>query len=217
MISEIKSATVAVSDLAHSFAFYGKTFDYVSHAEGKVSGAGYEALWQMPAGMTGEVAVIGPEGATTGLLRLVQFSEPGTQIWGDYSTPQNYGHYALNIRVPEIKAAIAGIRADGGSGKSTPAHWTVSPGLSAWDSLSYDPDATILDCFELEAKEGSLMADYDGKYSTIQTVAIHSSDARESARYRGSTQPGPARRINADNGLGRNHQTSTQHRHRADQ
>lgn len=183
MISEIKLATVAVSDLKHSCDFYGRTFDYVIHAEGNVSGAGYEALWQMPSGLTGKVAVLGPEGATTGLLRLVQFSVPGAQYWGNYETPQNYGHYALNIRVPEIRATIAGIKANGGSGKSTPTHWTVSPELSAWDSLSYDPDGTILDCFELEAAEGSLMADYDGKYSTIQTVAIHSSDARQSARF----------------------------------
>ena len=123
--------------------------------------------------------MLGPDGATSGLVRLVQFDEPGELYWGDYSHMQDYGHYAMNIRVPEINAAIARITSNGGRAKSEPTHWTVTPELSAWDSLSYDPDGNILlDVFELEPAPGSPLSDYDGRPTSLQTVAIHSSDAR---------------------------------------
>jgi hypothetical protein len=126
---------------------------------------------------------MGPEKATSGLIRLVEFNAAGELYWGDYGRMQNYGHYALNIRVPEIRAAISAIKNNGGRSKSDPTHWTVTPELSAWDSLSYDPDNIILDVFELEPAAGSLLSDYDGLPSSLQTVAIHSSDARRSACF----------------------------------
>jgi len=183
MISEIRIATVAVSDLTRSRAFYENTFDYVCHGEGAIAGPALESLWNMPPGLEGHCAVLGPEGATTGLLRLVQFNQPGQQIWGDYSTPQNRGHYALNIRVPEIRAAMQRLQDNGGRAKSEPNYWTVSPDISAWDSLSYDPDGTVVDVFELEVAPGSLLDDYDGRCSALQTVAMHVADARQSARF----------------------------------
>jgi catechol 2,3-dioxygenase-like lactoylglutathione lyase family enzyme len=183
MISEIRMATVAVSDLLRARAFYENTFDYVCHAEARVTGDAFESLWNMPAGLEGQCAVVGPEGAATGLLRLVQFDQPGQQIWGDYSTPQNRGHYALNIRVPAIQEAMDRLQNNGGRSKSAPNYWTVSPEISAWDSLSYDPDGTIVDVFELEVAKGSLLDDYDGRCSALQTVAMHVADARQSARF----------------------------------
>ncbi len=176
-------ATVAVSDLARSRAFYENTFDYICLGEGTVVGPGFETLWNMPSDLTGSFAILGPTGATTGLLRLVQFSQPGTLIWGDYSTPQNLGHYALNIRVPEIQPAMDRLQQNGGRAKSKPNYWTVSPEVSAWDSLSYDPDGVVVDVFELEVAPGSLLADYDGRCSALQTVAMHVADANASARF----------------------------------
>jgi len=182
-ISEIRKAIVAVQDLAAARRFYASTFDYISHGEVDVAGAGYESLWNMPAGLAGKTALLGPAGATTGLLQLVQFDRAGQRIWGDYQHPENYGHYALNVRVPRIQPAIDKILAHGGRAKSNPTHWTVSAEVSAWDSLSYDPDGVILDVFELELAPGSLLADYDGRCSPLQTVALHVSDARRSARF----------------------------------
>ena len=182
-ISEIRKATVAVRDLDLARRYYETTFDYISHGEADVAGTGYESLWNMPAGMTGKAALLGPAGATTGLLQLVQFDQPGKRIWGDYQHPENYGHYALNIRVPKIQPAIDKILEHGGRSKAKPTHWTVSAEISAWDSLSYDPDGNILDVFELEPAPGSLLAAYDGRCSSLQTVALHVSDARRSARF----------------------------------
>lgn len=183
MISEIRSVTLGVPDLDRTRRFYERTFDYVTHATATVAGPAYEDLWRMPSGMTARVAVVGPAGATSGLLRLVAFDRPGEPYWGDYGNPQDYGHYALNIRVPEIRAAVGRIRDNGGRSRSEPTRWTVTPELVAWDSLSYDPDGVILDVFELEPAEGSLMDDYDGRCTPLQTVAIHSSDARRSACF----------------------------------
>ncbi len=183
MISELRAATVSVADLDRSCAFYQHAFAYTRLAEAEVCGREAELLWQMPSGLTGRTAVLGPEGATTGLLRLVEFDAPGEPYWGDYSRAQDYGHYALNIRVGDIRAAVARLREAGGRSKSEPSHWTVSADLSAWDSLSYDPDGNVLDVFQLEPAEGTPLADYDGRPSPLQTVAIHVSDARASADF----------------------------------
>ncbi|MQW76817.1 hypothetical protein GHK92_13120 [Nocardioides sp. dk4132] len=183
MISEIRVATVGVSDLERSRRFYAESFDYVELGAGRLSGEALGHLWGLPADMSADTVLLGPEGATSGLLRLVQFDRPGELYWGDYSAMQDYGHYALNVRVPEIQAAVHAVRTNGGSAKSGPTHWTVTPDLSAWDSLSYDPDRVLLDVFELEPAPGSLLADYDGRPSALQTVAIHSSDARRSAQF----------------------------------
>lgn len=183
MITEIRVATLSVRDLEASKRFYAKVFDYVEHGSGSASGPAFETLWQQPAATSGQIVVMGPEGATSGLVRLVQFDEPGEPYWGDYSAMQDYGHYALNIRVPEIRGAIAGITGHGGRSKSEPTHWTVTPDLSAWDSLSYDPDDILLDVFQLEPGPGSVFNDYDGRPTSLQTVAIHSSDANRSAIF----------------------------------
>ena len=170
MISEIRIATVAVADISNSRAFYENTFDYICHGEGIAAGPAYEALWNMPEGLEGRFALLGPEGASTGLLRLVQFDQPGELVWGDYSSRQNHGHYALNIRVPEIHSAMERLQSNGGRSMSAPNYWTVSPEISAWDSLSYDPDGVVVDVFELEVAEGSLLADYDGRCTALQDV-----------------------------------------------
>jgi hypothetical protein len=133
--------------------------------------------------MTGEVLVMGPQDANSGMLRLVQFDTPGKLYWGDYSRKNDYGHYALNSRVPDIHTAAEAITENGGRLKSEPTQWTVTPTLSAWDSMSYDPDNIMLDVFELETGPGSELSDYDGRPSSLQTVAIHAGDACRSARF----------------------------------
>jgi len=183
VISEIRHSTVSVSNLAATRQFYENVFDYVVHAEEVVSGSAFQQLWSLPDKMAGEVVVMGPRDADSGLLRLVQFNSPGKLYWGDYSSMNDYGHYALNVRVPKIHAAIADICENGGRSKSEPTHWTVTPTLSAWDSISYDPDNIMLDVFELETAPGSVLSDYDGRPSSLQTVAVHSSDACRSACF----------------------------------
>lgn len=183
MISEIRLATVGVADLSAAERFYAGVFDYVVHDRGKVSGPAFDELWLLPHGMSGEVLVMGPEGATTGLLRLVQFDEPGELYWGDYTRMQDYGHYALNMRVPDIQAAMTALETHGGRRRSGPHYWTVNASLSAWDSLSYDPDGVLVDAFQLEPGPGSVFEGYDGRPSNLQTVAIHSSDAKRTAMF----------------------------------
>ncbi|TDC58653.1 hypothetical protein E1281_00665 [Actinomadura sp. KC345] len=186
MISELRVATVAVSDLERSVAFYRDVFGYVAGPEVAVGGPEIERAWRMPAGLTGRTVVLGPEGATTGLVRLVSFDAPGDRIWGDYSRAQDYGHYALNIRVDDVRATVHRLREAGGRAKSEPTRWTVTPELAAWDSLSYDPDGVILDVFELEARDGSPLAEYDGSPSELQTVAVHVGDARAAMGFYGA-------------------------------
>lgn len=183
MISELQVTTVAVSDLDRALDFYRNAFEYQASDVVELGGSALEQAWQMPPDMHVRCAVTGPKGAHTGLLRIVSFDRPGEQIWGDYSQRQNLGHYALNIRVADIKAALSRIAEYGGKPHSGPNQWSPSPEIAAWDSLSYDPDGVLLDVFQIDATPGSPLADFDGGSSEIQTVAIHISDARRSAAF----------------------------------
>ena len=82
MISELRVTTVAVSDVLRSCTFYADAFGYQSAGGAAIAGPEIERAWQMPAGLTGRCRVVGPPGATTGLLRLVQFDQPGQRIVG---------------------------------------------------------------------------------------------------------------------------------------
>lgn len=186
MVSELRVATVAVCDLERSAAFYADVFGYVAGPEATLGGPEIERAWRMPPGLTGRTVVLGPRGATTGLVRLVSFDAPGERIWGDYSRAQDYGHYALNIRVDNVRATVRRLREAGGRAKSEPTRWTVTPDLAAWDSLSYDPDGVVLDVFELEARAGSSLAGHDGAPSELQTVAMHVSDAQAAKDFYGA-------------------------------
>lgn len=183
MISEIRISTVGVRDLDASVAFYRSVFDYVEKGRGETTAAETVHLWGGAADMKGRQVVLGPEGVESGLLRLVQYEAPADLYWGDYSALEDYGHYALNIRVPHLNDSLRTLAEHGGRTRSGPAYWTVSPDLSAWDSLNYDPDGILLDVFQLETEPTSALHDYDGRPSALQTVATHCSDAQRSARF----------------------------------
>lgn len=183
MISEIRVATVGVSDLDHGVDFYTTTFDYVVHGEGAISTEETVQLWGGAPGLTGRQVLLGPRGASSGLLRLVAYDAPAALYWGDYSSLEDYGHYALNIRVPHLPETLEVLADRGGRTRSGPTHWTVQHDLSAWDSLNYGPDGVLLDVFQLETGPTHPLHDYDGRPTSLQTVCIHSSDARRSARF----------------------------------
>lgn len=185
MVSEIRVATVGVSDLERSVAFYADAFGYVAGGEAGLGGADIERAWRMPQGLTGRTVVMGPPGARSGLLRLACFDAPGQPIWGDHSRARDYGHYALNIRVADVHATMDRVRAAGGTVRSEPTHWTVTPELAAWDSQACDPDGVMLDVFQIEGEEGPL-AGFDGTASELQTVAIRVSDAQAAAAFYGA-------------------------------
>ncbi|WP_110241526.1 VOC family protein [Nocardioides gilvus] len=183
MISEIKVSTVGVTDLAAAVAFYCDTFDYVVHGEGPIRPEETVQLWGGSPDQRGRQAVLGPDGTSSGLLRLVAYEAATPIYWGDYSSLEDYGHYALNIRVPELTSTLSTLAASGGRTRSGPTHWTVTDDLSAWDSLNYGPDGVLLDVFQLETKPSHPLHAYDGRATGLQTVCIHSSDARRSARF----------------------------------
>jgi catechol 2,3-dioxygenase-like lactoylglutathione lyase family enzyme len=186
VISELQVTTLSVSDLSRSVDFYGEAFGYQAGGVLAVGGTAVEQAWQAPLGTLGRCTVLGPSRSRTGLLRLVEFDTPGERIWGDYQRRQDYGHYALNIRVSNINDTLERIRGAGGLRRSGPDRWSPSPDIDAWDSLSLDPDGVMLDVFQIDAALGSPLASFDQECSEIQTVAMHVSDAPRSAEFYGA-------------------------------
>ncbi|MCP5471234.1 MAG: hypothetical protein H7A18_04020 [Sinobacteraceae bacterium] len=180
-ISEIAFATLGVRDLRTTTTFYRDVFDYEQLASGAVDPE-LAALWQVPSGTTARYAVLGRRGAPRGRLRLLACEPPGEHAWGSYERYFDYGHYAINIRVPDIRSHWTRIIGGGAKPKSGPTHWVVEAGMEAWDSLSWDPDGTLLDSYTVTGRP-DVFQDLQGHASELETVAIHVGDADRAKRF----------------------------------
>jgi catechol 2,3-dioxygenase-like lactoylglutathione lyase family enzyme len=186
--SELQIVTIGVRDLARARAFYEGLFGYACIAEAAVPES-CRSAWGIPEGSRARIATLARmsagEPVRRGMLRLLECTPGGEHAWGGYERYFDYGHYALNIRVPDIRAKWPDILAAGAKPKSGPTHWVVEPGMEAWDSLSWDPDGTLVDVYQMIGRE-SVFKPIEGLASEIETVAIHSSDAdRMRAFYTG--------------------------------
>ena len=169
-----------------SQTFYRDAFGYLAKGTGVLraeddAGRVGEA-WMMPDGMTARFAVVGPAGCDSCLLRIVEFSAPGEPIWGDLPAGKVIGHYALNIRVPEIRAGWERVVAAGGRIKSPPTHWNLSDG-SAWDSQIYDPDGVLIDAWTVHGDIAERLGPAVDPASELQTMALHVGDAVRSKEF----------------------------------
>jgi len=187
MISEIRIVTLSVADLERSARFYKQALGYVELGGGKLAGDALEQAWRMPPGLTGRFLMLGPPRMASGLLRLVQFTQPGERIWGDYARIQDLGHFAVNFRVRDLKDHWPRLVEAGAKAKSEPTFWKVNEDLSAWDSQCYDPDGVLLDIFEVQGNlDKTPLGEQTAEVSEVQTMAIHVSDmAKSTAFYTG--------------------------------
>ena len=186
MFSEVRLGTISVADLARSERFYRDAFGYLAKGTGVLraeddAGRVGEA-WMMPDGMSARFAVVGPAGCDSCLLRIVEFDAPGEPIWGDLPAGKVIGHYALNIRVPEIHTSWERIVAAGGRIKSPPTHWNLSDG-SAWDSQIYDPDGVLIDAWTVHGDIAERLGPAVDPASELQTMALHVGDAVRSKEF----------------------------------
>ena len=186
MFSEVRLGTISVADLGRSQRFYQDAFGYLGKGTGVLraedDGGRVGASWMMPGGMTARFAVVGPADCGSCLLRIVEFDAPGEPIWGDLPAGKVIGHYALNIRVPEIRSGWERIVAAGGRIKSPPTHWNLSDG-SAWDSQIYDPDGVLIDAWSVDGEIAERLGPATEPASELQTMALHVGDAVRSKEF----------------------------------
>ncbi len=177
--SEIQTATLGVRSLERTRAFYEGVFGYRCVDE-SVVGAACAAFWGVPRAARARTALLARPGAQgparRGMLRLLECSPSAEHAWGRYERYFDYGHYAVNIRVPDIRARYAEILAAGARAKSPPTRWEVEPGFEAWDSMCWDPDGTLIDVYTVSGRP-DVFAALEGPASEVETVAIHTADA----------------------------------------
>lgn len=179
-ISPIRLVSQGVVDLERTVAFYGAAFAFVDKGRGVIDAGDMDLAraWRLPPGLTGRFAIVGPASTDGPMLRLIEFARPGQPIWGNYETKQDQGLFAVNYRIPEIRASWERLMAAGARARSTPMHWTILDGIGAWESQVIDPDGTLLDVFEMTGEKtpeifGGMAALCEG----VETVALHSNDA----------------------------------------
>jgi len=180
-ISEVAIVTTAVADLGRAERFYAGAFGYGVLQRGALPAA-IAPSWRMPADCHGQYVLLGRAGAQCGLLRLVAFDLPGTQIWGRYERIQDHGHYALNMRVPDVHQTWHELLERGARPKSGPMRWDVDERMVAIDSQCWDPDGTLLDVYTMEGRP-EIFTPLGAAASAIETVAIHVASADRSRDF----------------------------------
>ena len=103
-----REAVVSVTDLDRSAAFFTAIGGYREHWRGPVD-AGELRLFGLAEGASGEALLLGPEGATAGLIRLVRFDDaglkvptrPGSRAWDTGC------YFSLMVRIKDMQAVYA--------------------------------------------------------------------------------------------------------------
>lgn len=177
--SNVYAATIGVSDLDRASDFYRVGLGYEVRSEGSTDDGG-RSLWRIPDGIDARYRLLAAPNTVTGALCLLECAAPGESIWGDYSSKQDLGHYAVNYLVRDIQQVWGRLQAAGARTKFEPTHWVLEGFLAAWDSQCLDPDGAIVDAYELDPGFEDLWGSVDGEVSEIATMAVHVADAERS-------------------------------------
>lgn len=181
MVTEVRIATLGVSDLERSIAFYRDALGWRLVARGEVDPALAPLLRAEP-GHHGRWAVMAADDSGLGRIRLLAFDPPGERLWTEANRYAGSGYYALNFRCRDARASMARIVAAGGYAAHEPSYWEVSEQVAVRDSISDDPDGIRLDLFSYE-RGGDLRGPLRTEVSVLQTVAIATRDVARSRRF----------------------------------
>ena len=181
LLSEVRMATLGVSQLDRAVRFYEQALAYRCLERGRVDPA-LAPLWQFDPDLVLDYAVMAADDSGRGRIRLVAGLEPGQPIWTPADRMRATGSYALNFRCRDIHEQLARIRSAGGQAGSQPHFWEVSDEVHVYDSMSSDPDGTQLDLFSY-ARGGDLRGRLDTPVSVIQTVALAVAEVETSRAF----------------------------------
>lgn len=181
LLSEVRMATLGVSQLDRAVQFYQQALAYRFMERGRVAPA-LAPLWQFDPATRLEYAIMAADESGRGRIRLISGPQPGTAIWAPSDRLRATGSYALNFRCRDIHEQLERIRAAGGEAGSQPHFWEVSDQVHVYDSMSSDPDGTQLDLFSY-ARGGDLRGALDTPVSVIQTVALAVADVEASRAF----------------------------------
>lgn len=181
MVTEVRIATLGVSDLDRSIGFYREALGFEVVARGAIAPELAPLLRGAPGGR-GDFAVLAADDSGLGRIRLLAFDPPGERLWTEANRYAGTGYYALNFRCRDARAAMARIEAAGGHAAHEPSFWEVSDQVAVWDSISDDPDGIRLDLFSYE-RGGELRGPLRTEVSVLQTVAIATRNVERSRRF----------------------------------
>ncbi len=181
LLSEVRMATLGVSQIDRGVDFYRQALDYRCLERGVVDPA-LAPLWQFEATDELEYAIVAADESGLGRIRLVAGKVPGQAIWRKADRLTASGAYALNFRCQDIHRQLERIRSHGGQTGEQPHFWEVNDQVHVYDSMSADPDGTQLDLFSY-ARGGELRGPLSTPVSVIQTVALAVADVATSRRF----------------------------------
>jgi catechol 2,3-dioxygenase-like lactoylglutathione lyase family enzyme len=188
MFSEIKLVTLGVLDLDRSIAFYADAFGLEEISRTRVDQEALSAAWRIPAGIAGRFAILGMPGVESGMLRLVEWTPSGGQVWGKPTRVEDLGAHAVNFRAKDINAAWDLLGRCGAKERSKPTYWEVEQNIAAWGAQCHDPDGTLLNLAQMSGEIERTLGPFpkDKESTEVQALAIRCADARRSeAFYRG--------------------------------
>jgi catechol 2,3-dioxygenase-like lactoylglutathione lyase family enzyme len=172
MLSEIHTVTIGVADLNRSKSFYEQTLGFKVWNAGDLDVEALASSWGMPRGLTGRYAVLAPEGAEAGFLRLIEWSSPGERIWGNYDNYPDLGLFAINFRVSDLQAVWARLIEAGAAVKAPVTRYKLG-GMDVIDGQCFDPDGVIIDVHQVSGDLTGIEEEQVQYCTPVASVSIH--------------------------------------------
>lgn len=147
MIQAIDHINIVVSDMERSLRFYTEVLGFRKTKEAQLEGAWIERFVGLSGVKAHAVFVVAPGGEPR--IELLQYHAPAGVAWAENSRPNTIGLRHLALRVDDIAAMVAKLRAAGITMLSEPVR--VPPGVVQHDAgektLVYflDPDGVVLE------------------------------------------------------------------------
>jgi catechol 2,3-dioxygenase-like lactoylglutathione lyase family enzyme len=167
----VNSVVISVEDLNDSLIFYSDTLGFKYLADVELGGERIEWLWGLQKGTRARVIVLGCAGASSGLVRLVQFTPRSARFVHQDARLWDIGVLYLHILVDDIDRRYDELRAGGYEFFGPPTVWHIpEQNRTIKEALFRGPDGLIIDILHSETG-ATRHVEEQPKYSLIATSA----------------------------------------------
>lgn len=167
----VNSVVISVENLNTSLEFYSDTLGFKELARVELDGELIEGFWGLQKGTRARAILVGREGASSGLVRLVQFAPRPDRFIHRSAELWDIGVLYLHTFVDDIDRRYDELRARGYEFFGPPTVWQIpEQNRTIKEALLRGPDGLIIDI--LQSQVGSFRpAEKQPKYSEIATYA----------------------------------------------
>ena len=154
----VSAVIISVADLDKSLEFYAGILGLDVTDSGTLSGAGFEAYWQVPEGTTARYCFLASGADPVGRIQLMEFTGDSRKQIREAGVKRATGLFNLNIYTSDVKRDYETLSAQGYEFWSEPNHINFGPAVGEAMEFAFEgPDGVVINLVELLSKDEESM------------------------------------------------------------